>query len=315
MTGPALEFARMRTLIATVTCVVSLGVCAHAHAQTAADALVKEGQTLLQHGDVDAAVQRFRAAAEANPRLYDAHAELGRALDLQGHYAAARDELQRAIELAPENARNDALAAMAISFAFESKADEAARFYQRIYDAQMQANDPAAAAATANALGRVFLESGRLDKAAQWYRTGYETSKRLSQRPREAQTLWDLRWQHALGRIAARRHRRAEALQHAAAVRRLLARGLNPDQRPVYPYLLGYIDFHTKRYRDAIARLAHGDQNDVFVLGLIAQSYDKAGNRQNAREYSAKVLASAAHSLNMAFARPKARAFVKPSRP
>src|SRR5439155_280709 len=118
-----------------------------------------------------------------------------------------RAELQHAIELAPENAKNDALAAMAISFAFESKADEAARYYQRIYDAQMQANDPAAAAATANALGRVFLESGRLDKAEQWYRTGYETSQRLSQRPRSQLTLWDLRWEHALGRIAARRHR------------------------------------------------------------------------------------------------------------
>ena len=299
--------------IAIITCLMSLFVCSHAYGQSAAEALVKEGQTLLQHGDVDTAVQRFKAAADANPRLYPAHLELGRALDLQGRYAPARAELQRAIELAPENARNDALAAMAISFAFEAKADEAARFYQRVYDAQMQAGDPASAAATANALGRVFLESGRLDKAEQWYRTGYETSKRLSQRPRAAQTLWELRWQHALGRIAARRQRRAEALQHAAAVRRLLARRLNPEQRPVYPYLLGYIDFHTKRYRDAIARLADGDQSDVFVLGLIAQAYDKVGNKARAREYAEKIVASTAHSLNMAFARPKARGFLKSS--
>jgi tetratricopeptide (TPR) repeat protein len=284
-----------------------------APAQAAADALVKEGQTLLQQGDVETAVQRFKAAADANPQLYPAHYELGRALDLQGQYAAARGELQHAIELAPEASKNESLTAMAISFAFEAKADEAARYYQRVYDAAMQANDPPAAAATANALGRVFLESGRLDKAAQWYRTGYETSKRLSQRPREQQTLWELRWEHALGRIAARRHRRAEALQHAAAVRRLLARGLNRDQQPIYPYLLGYIDFHTKRYRDAIARLAKGDQNDVFVLGLIAQSYDKLGDKDNARDYFSRVVASSAHSINMAFSRPKAQAFLRSS--
>jgi len=294
-------------------CLLLLLAGVGARAQTAADALVKEGQTLLQHGDVETAVQRFRAAAETNPQLYAAHYELGRALDLQGQYAPARAELQHAIELAPENAKNDALAAMAISFAFESKADEAARYYQRIYDAQMQANDPAAAAATANALGRVFLESGRLDKAEQWYRTGYETSKRLSQRPRSQLTLWDLRWEHALGRIAARRHRRADAMPHAATVRRLLRRGLNQDQRAIYPYLLGYIDFHTKHYREAIAHLAAGDQNDVFILGLIAQSYEKIGNKPQAREYFTRVSEAAAHTINMAFSRPKARAFLKSS--
>lgn len=295
------------------SCLLLLLAGAPVRAQTAADALVKEGQTLLQHGDVDTAVRRFKAAAEANPQLYVAHYELGRALDLQEHYGPARAELQHALELAPERAKNDALAAIAISFAFDSKADEAARYYQRIFDAQMQANDAAAAAATANALGRVFLESGRLDKAQQWYRTGYETSKRLSQRPRAVLTLWDLRWEHALGRIAARRHRRADALRHAAAVRRLLRRGLNPDQRAVYPYLLGYIDFHTKRYRDAIARFAEGDQNDVFILGLTAQSYEKIGNKRKAREYYTRVTTATAHTINMAFSRPKARAFLKSS--
>jgi tetratricopeptide (TPR) repeat protein len=302
----------MRALTAAVVCVIA---AVSLRAQSAADALVKEGQTLLQHGDVAAAVQRFQAAAETNSQLYIAQYELGRALDLQGQYTTARQALQRAIELAPERSKNEALTAMAISFAFESKADDAARFYQRVYDAEMQANDAASAAATANALGRTYLESGKVDKAQQWYRTGYETSKRLSQRPIEAQTLWDLRWEHALGRIAARRHRRAEALQHAAAVRRLLGRGLNNDQRPAYPYLLGYMDFYTRRYREAIAHLAEGDQSDVFVLGLTAQAYEKIGNRARAREYHARVLAATGHTLTMAFSRPKARAFMKSAAP
>src|SRR5437588_11231675 len=118
----------MSLSIRGASCVLLILAGVPAYGQTAADTLVKEGQTLLQHGDVDTAVQRFQAAAAANPQLYAAHYELGRALDLQGRYGPAREEFQHAIELAPDGAKNEPLAAMAISFAFEAKADEAARY-------------------------------------------------------------------------------------------------------------------------------------------------------------------------------------------
>jgi tetratricopeptide (TPR) repeat protein len=287
-----------------------------------AAALVKAGQALLDKGDVDGAVQQFRSAVTADPQRYDAHESLGRALDLQGNYSEAREHLERAIALAPEqpwqsgqqNPRNDALAHMAISFAFESRADDAARFYQREFDSQMQANDPTSAAATANALGRVYLEAKMLDKAEQWYRTGYETSKRLSNRSASDLTLWDMRWEHAVGRIAARKGKRMQALQHAAAVKRLLDKGGNEPQRPAYPYLMGYIDFYTRHYREALASLLKADQKDPFVLGLTAQTYEKLHDSAHARECYQKVMTSTAHSLNVAFTRPRARVYLAGAR-
>jgi len=274
-------------------------------------AMVKQGQTLLGEGNLAAALEQFRAAVSADPQRYDAQDGLGRTLDLAGQYQEARQHLERAIALAPEDEKNQALATMAVSLAFDGRAEDAARYYRRAFDAQMAAKDPAAAAATANAMARVYLESGILDKAEQWYRTGYETSKRLSHRPASQARLWELRWQHALGRIAARRHRRAAALQHAAAVKRLLDQGGNENQRAAYPYLLGYIDYHTRHFREAVAALKRGDQNDVFVLGLIAQSYRKLGDRAHAREYFERVLASTAHNLPSAFMRPAARESLK----
>ena len=274
-------------------------------------AMVKQGQTLLGEGNLDAALEQFRAAVSADPQRYDAQDGLGRALDLAGQYQEARQHLQRAIALAPDDEKNQALATMAVSLAFDGPAEDAARYYRRAFDAQTAAKDPAAAAATANAMARVYLESGILDKAEQWYRTGYETSKRLSHRPASQARLWELRWQHALGRIAARRHRRGAALQHASAVKRLLDQGGNENQRAAYPYLLGYIDYHTRHYREAVAALKRGDQNDVFVLGLIAQSYRKLGDRAHAREYFERVLASTAHNLPSAFMRPAAREYQK----
>ena len=154
--------------------------------------------------------------------------------------------------------KNQALAAMGTSFAFEARPEDAARYYRRSFDAQMEAKDLAGAAGTANALGRVYLESGNTQKAEQWYRTGYETARRIPHMPAAQLALWDMRWAHAQGRIAARRGQRAQALQHAAAVKRLLPTVADENQRAAYPYLVGYIDFYTRHYRTAIESLKAG---------------------------------------------------------
>jgi tetratricopeptide (TPR) repeat protein len=198
-----------------------------------------------------------------------------------------------------------------VSYAFQAKPDEAARYYQRAFDAEVQADDPGAAAGLANALARVYLESGNLQKAEQWYTTGFEMAKKIPGVPPSQAALWEMRWHHAQGRIAARRGNRALADKHADAVRMALDKGVNENQRPSYPYLLGYIAFYTKDYRRAVDELLKGDQNDPFVLGLIAQAYQRLGDREKAAEYYRKVMASSAHSINSAFARPLAQAFLR----
>jgi tetratricopeptide (TPR) repeat protein len=277
-------------------------------------AITQEADKLLRGGDLNAAIARFRTAVKADPKLFEARLGLGRALDLAGEYRAAREQLEQAIQLASDDARNTALTAMGISYAFEAKADEAARYYQRVFDRQMQANDRSSAAETANALGRIYLESGNLTKAEQWYQTGYQTSKQISEQPADRLALWDMRWQNALGRIAARRGDRRAAMRHAVETKALLDKGGNEQQRPFYPYLMGYIAFYMRDYRMAIEQLLKGDQTDAFVLGLIGQSHEKLRQPAKAREYYEKVLASPAHSINAAFARPHAQAFLKRQR-
>lgn len=274
-------------------------------------AIAQDADKLLRGGDLPGAIARFRKAVAADPKLFEARLGQGRALDLAGDYRGARAQLEQAIQVASDDQRNTALMATAISYAFEAKADESARYAQRIFDAQMQADDRSSAAETANALGRIYLESGNLAKAEQWYRTGYETSKQMSQQPAARLALWEMRWHNALGRIAARRGDRRAAMEHAVQAKALLDKGGNEDQRPFYPYLMGYIAFYMRDYRMAIEQLQKGDQKDPFVLGLIAQSYEKLKQAQRAREYYSMVLASSAHSINAAFSRPHAQAFVK----
>lgn len=74
-----------------------------------------------------------------------------------------------------------------------------------------------------------------------------------------------------------------------------------------YPYLVGYVDFYLKDYAGAIAELQKADQEDPFILLLLAQAYEKSGKAASARDYYRKVLASTSHAVNNAFARPVAR--------
>ena len=274
-------------------------------------AQVGQAETLLESGDVEGAIVALERIVTAAPRAFAPRLALGRALDLQGRHDVARTHLEEAVRLASDDERNAALVALGISYAFEARADDAARYYQRAFDAEMQADDRSGAAGLANALGRVYLESGNLAKAEQWYTTGYETARKIPGLPASQMDLWEMRRHNAFGRIAARRGQAGDAAKHAAAVKALLDKGGNDNQRVFYPYLLGYVAFFRKDYRTAVSELARSDLEDPFILGLLAQAHERLGEREKATEYYRKVIAQPAHSINSAFARPNALRQVK----
>jgi len=274
--------------------------------------LVKQARAAQNKGQLEDAAAAYKAAIAKDPKIYEGHLGLGQVLDVQGRYGEARKHFEHAIALASPEQMIGARANMATSYAFEGKAAEAAKFYQQNFDEQIAAQRLDNAAGTANALGRVFLESGDTANAERWYRTGYETAKKLEKATPEDIDLWDMRWHHALGRIAARKGQTAEARQHAQHVKEIIDRGrLDKAQAGNYPYLLGYIAFYAGDYDTAIAEFQKGSQDDPFVLGLLAQSFEKKKDAAKAKEYYAKVLTAPGHSLQVAFMRPLAQKKMK----
>jgi tetratricopeptide (TPR) repeat protein len=293
------------------TAALLLACAAFAGARQDVTGQLQGAEKLIESGDLSGGIRAIEQAVAAAPRSFEARLALGRALDLDGRHAAARTHLEEAVKLAPADERNSALTALGISYAFESKPDEAARYYQRAFDAEMQADDREGAAGLANGLGRIYLESGNLAKAEEWYTTGYETAMKIPGLTPAARALWEMRRHNAFGRIEARRGNRKAAAEHAAAAKALLDKGGNENQRPFYPYLLGYIALYTKDYRQAIAELSKGDLEDPFVLGLLAQAHQRLGQKKEAAEYYRRVLAIPSHNINAAFARPPARKFLR----
>ena len=289
--------------------VTFMGQAATAQVTPSADAqaLVKQGQKLNSEGKQDEALKLYRKALEMSPNLYEAHLESGMALDLKGDYAAAREHLRKAIEVAPAEQKSRALRVMAFSYAFESKSDEAEKYEKQVFDAQLAKSDYEAAAAVANELARIMLESGDIDGAANWYKTGYETAMRKADMKDADKNLWAFRWAHAQARIAARRGQREEAEKQVVAAKAALEKANNPDQALFFPYLTGYVAFYGGDYKTAITELGKANQEDPFILMLLAESYEKVGDTAQAKEYYGKVMANNGHGSTNAFARPVAR--------
>jgi len=269
--------------------------------------LVKQGQKLNSEGKQDEALKLYGQALAKSPNSYEAHLESGIALDLKGDYTAAREHLQRAINVAPLDKKNTALRVMAFSYAFEKNGAEAEKYEKQVFDAQIAKPDFEAAAGVANELARIKLESGDIDGAAKWYKTGYDTAMRKADMKEADRNLWAFRWANAQARIAARRGQRDEAQKQVAAAKAALDKANNPNQAPFYPYLTGYVAFYGGDYKTAIADLETANQEDPFILVLLAQSYEKAGDAARAKEYYTKVMANNGHGPLHAFSRPLAR--------
>jgi tetratricopeptide (TPR) repeat protein len=295
-----------RILAVIVLAVFAVGQQAPSVPGGAAD-LVKQGEKLNAQGKHDEALALYEKALQEVPDLYEAHLDSGVTLDLKGDYTAARKHFGKAIETAPADAKQQALRAMAMSYAFEGNTTEAGKLEQQVFDARVAKPDFSAAAGTANELARIYLESGDLDHAYQWYKLGYDTALRDPKLADADKNLWLFRWEHAQARVAARRGKADEAQQHIAAAKAALDKANNPEQARFYPYLTGYVAFYTGDYKAAISGLQKADQSDPLILVLLGEAYEKSGEKAKAKEYYEKVLASNAHNPNNAFARPLAK--------
>ena len=272
-----------------------------------AQALVNQGQKLNSQGKQDEALKLYKQVLEKSPNSYEAHLESGVALDLKGDYGAAREHLMKAIDVAPADQKNRALRVMAFSYAFESNSAEAEKYERQVFDSLVAKPEFEAAAGVANELARIKLESGDIDGAANWYKIGYHTAMRKPDMKDADKSLWAFRWAHAQARIAARRGQRDEAQKQVATAKAALEKANNPDQAQFFPYLTGYVAFYGDDYETAITELGKANQEDPFILMLLAQSYEKTGDGVRAKEYYSKVMANNGHGPTNAFSRPVAR--------
>jgi tetratricopeptide (TPR) repeat protein len=297
---------RFRLMPAVIVAALLSSVSAQSDKKQDPGQLVEQGRKLNDQGNQDEAIALYQQALAASPDMYEAHLALGSALDLKGEFKQAREHLEQALRSAPEKSKAQALRALAMSYAFSGDAAGAARYEQQVFDKRVSDKDYVGAAEIANELARVYLESGDIDHAAQWYEKGHSTALKSSLKPAE-RDLWDFRWEHAQARIAARRNQSKEAQKHVTAAKAILDKGTNPEQAPFFPYLSGYVAFYGGDFQTAVNELGKANQKDPFILSLLAQAHERLGDAARANELYKTVLTFNSHNPNNAFARPLAK--------
>jgi tetratricopeptide (TPR) repeat protein len=264
-----------------LTLLISAGAfAAQAPSRQEQPEFVKQGQALARDGKLEEALELYRKTLKDAPNSQAANNGAGVVLDLMGKGMEARKYFAKAIEVAQTpQSKAAAQRAMAMSYAFESDCKKTVEYEQMVFDYYASVKDFFQQGETANEAARVCIDSGDLDTAYKWYQTGHDSGLREPNIKPDRLDLWEFRWEHAQARIAARRGNKAEAEKHVAVAKAALDRGRNPQQAPFFPHLVGYVAFYEGNFKGALEELQKANQNDPFIQCLIAQTYEKLGEK------------------------------------
>jgi len=266
------------------------------------------GPELVNRGQLEEALAVFRQDLEILPNSVAANNDVGVVLDLLGRYPEGRRYFSQAIKVASKPSEKVlALRAMAVAWGFAGDCRSAEKYETDAMELYQNASEFYNAGEVADEMGRLCLDRGDLNRASDWYEKGHSTGLRQPDISQTRSDLWNFRWANARARIAVRRGKTAEARKLLAEAKAILRKGRIPEQDEYLPSLAGYVDFYAGDYAAALTGLNQANGDDPFIRCLLAQTYEKLGNRDRALEYYRKAAGTTAHSVPASFARPFAQ--------
>jgi tetratricopeptide (TPR) repeat protein len=160
-----------------------------------------------------------------------------------------------------------------------------------------------------NSIARINLEHGRTDAAMKAYENGY-ASVPGSTLPEDQKQVWLGRLSHGKARTMAKMGRHEQAWAEADKVKAMIEKGGEPAKQywPAYHYLAGYLLLEKGEAAPAVEHLKQANAaNDPFHALLLARAYEKAGDKQSARQTYELVVGSKNNGLERALAYPEAK--------
>jgi hypothetical protein len=265
---------------------------------------IQHGNQLARDGKLQEALDVYKTHLNVTADAFAANIASGNTLDLMGKSDEARKYFAKALEVASTpQLKAQANRATAMSYAFEGNCKKSVEYQQKVFDYQKEQKDFFQQGEVANEVARVCIDSGDLDTAYQWYKTGHDVGLQEPNIKPDRVDLWNFRWEHAQARIAARKGNKAEAEKHVAAAKTILDKGTNPNQVAFFPYLTGYVAFYTGDAKLALVDLLKANQNDPFIQTLTGETYEKLGDKDKAAELFKKAAATTAHNPAGAYAK------------
>lgn len=264
---------------------------------------VREANQLARDGKLAEALKVFEEHTSVPADAFAASVGAGNVLDLMNKGEEARKHFAKAVEIAPTpQQKAQANRATAMSWAFEGDCKKTLEYERKVMDFYKTEQNFFQQGEVADEGARVCIDNGDLNAAEEWYQMGHDLGLKEPNIKPDRVDLWNFRWEHAQARIAARRGNKAEAEKHVAAAKAILDKGTNSNQQQFFPYLVGYVALYTGDYKTALDNLQKANQSDPFIQCLMADAYEKLGEKEKAAEFTKKASMTTAHNPPGAYA-------------
>ena len=265
-------------------------------------------ELLMKTGRFDESIVQYRKALSIDPHFVGSHFGITSDLIFQGKHDQAIAETQK-MERAGRNDgdRRFAMFTRTLVYVDQGNANQALKEMQRQYDLGAGIGDTAAMAGDLISMGDILLNAGKPDDAKKRYEQALDVQGKsgLSSAVKEDAKLGH---HYNLARVALTKNDVETAKAEAATYLNGATAEQNPLRTRQAHELAGTIALKERKFDQAVGELGQANQQDPYVLYVVALAYQGKGDKQKAYEMFKQAAESyTLPTLNYAFIRAKAK--------
>ncbi len=238
------------------------------------------------------AISFYRRALDINPGFPASHLGIATNYNMLGEFAKARDQLNYLLDSAtvPDD-RHRALVGLAISYVFEGNLKEAARQFNNAAKLAREDGDPVSFAADLDCLGKIRLEVGQPDEAAQAFIQSLQViQSNAASLPEGAAQTAELEHQQRMVLVWLVRGNIESASACADRFVELAAQSDDPALMQLAHETSGLVELAAGRPQEAIRQLSQTDFTRTCSEYYMARAYEMSGNYTQALKYYGQAL-------------------------
>jgi tetratricopeptide (TPR) repeat protein len=265
-------------------------------------------ELLMKTGRFDESIAQYRKALSIDPHFTASNFGIASNLMFQDRHDEAIAESRKLDKTARDDAaRRLAMFTRTLVYVDQGKTAEALKEMQNQYDLGAKIGDTAAMASDAVSMGDILLQAGKPNEALRRYEQALNLQLK-SGLPEEVKEDAKLAHRYNLGRVALKENDLAKAKAEAAAYLDGATARRNDARIRQAHALAGMIALQEKKYDQAVAELGQANQQDPYVIYLVALAQQGKGDRARARETFKRAAGMyLLPTLNYAFIRAKAK--------
>jgi tetratricopeptide (TPR) repeat protein len=265
-------------------------------------------ELLMKTGRFGESIAQYRKALSIDPHFTASNFGIASNFIFQSRHDDAIAESRKLDQTARDDAaRRLAMFTRTLVYVDQGKTDEALKEMQNQYDLGARIGDTVAMASDAVSMGDILLEADQVDAAMKRYQQALDLQLK-SGLPDEVKEDAQLAHRYNAGRVALKKNNLAKARSEARAYLEGATAKKNDTRIRQAHALAGMIALREKKYDEAIKELGQANQQDPYVIYVVALAQQGKGDQTEAsRTFKRAAEMYVLPTLNYVFIRAKAK--------